>query len=329
MTFSNNYRRHAPEGMKLPDFDPHTVNAYEFAWGTMPLDIQNDGKLDLYYVGCLYGRGGGLFPISGTGPGRLLVNATSEDTHEPRFVDLTAEHHVFNISELQYDRLESEGYIYRKSPTQNWRKRDMSYSYDRGTWELQGPDISEKVTNQDMIQSSENGRAAVTADLNNDGFTDIIVRNKGGYDSRASNAVNLSTKIDGRSQVVPPPDNNYPSPTNYEPGSTRVFINNYTQNHWLKVALLDDSEGNFNRDAIGARVILNGKTLKVKRSGHGGFMSNKYLDLHFGLGQDSAHSIEVQWPDKERSVSRYDLPDLTNTTITISRTQGLVLESAR
>ena len=325
VSFANNQRRHAPAGLKLPDFDPDTINAYEFSWGGSSLDIQNDGRMDLYYVGCLYGRAGGLFPISGVGPGRLMVNVTGEVGGTARFADLTAEHHLFNIAEVRYDRLEEEGYIYRKAPAQNWRKRDMCYSYDRSSWVMQGPEIQEKVTNQDMIQSAENGRAAVAADLNGDGFLDLIVRNKGGYDSRLSTAVNLKVRMDGRAQVMPPHNNNYSSPTNYEPGSTRVFINDYQAGNWIKVRLSDES--GYNRDAIGARVIVNGKNAQVLRVGNGGFLSNKTDHLIFGLGDDVARTIEIHWPDKQRSVTRHQLNDLRNTTISISKKGGVQHES--
>lgn len=325
VTFSNNQRRHAPDGLKLPPFDPDTINAYEFAWGSMSLDIQNDGLLDLYYVGCLYGRGGGLFPVSGTGPGRLLVNATGKPGGSARFVDLTAEHHLFNIHEMRYDKLETDGYIYRPAPSQNWRKRDMCFSYDRGNWVLQGPGIQERITNQDMIQAAEAGRAAVAADLNGDGFADLLVRNKGGYDSRSSSAKNLRVQIDNRSEVLPPHNNNYPAPTQFEPGSTRLFINNYKANHWLKIRLLD--EENFNRDGIGAKVVINDSLMLFKRVGDGGYLSNKSADLIFGLGSGSAHTIEIHWPDKQRTVTRHNLGKRHNSLITVSKQHGLLNES--
>jgi len=240
------------------------------------------------------------------------------------FADQTAEHHLFNIEELQYDRLRSEGYIWRRSPSQNWNKRDRVTSRDRSTWISQGRHIRERVTNQDLIQTSELGRGAISADLNGDGFLDLIVRNKGGYDSRSSTAVNLKTRIDGRVRVVPAHDNNYPTPTNFEPGATRVFMNTYKENHWLKVRLIDDGPGSFNRDAIGARVVVNGSGLRVKRAGDGSFGSNAMTDLAFGLGSDSARHVRVHWPDRSRSVSEFDLPDVTNKTITISKTRGLL-----
>ena len=323
VTIPNNYRRHAPKGLKLPPFDPDTINAYEFSWGATAFDVQNDGALDLYYIGCLYGRGGGLFPISGTGPGRLLVNVTTANT-EARFVDRTAEHHLFNIEELKYDRLASHGYVYRKAPQQNWGKRDMVYSYDRSNWALQGPSIQEKVTNQDMIQTAENGRAVVSADLNNDGYLDLILRNQGGYDSRNSQATNLKAIIDGRVQVIPAHNYNYPSPTNFEPGKTWMFVNTYNRNNWIRVRLLDDSPTSHNRDAIGARVIVNGRQLRVKRCGDGGFLSNCSTDLHFGLGQHTSSKIQIEWPDRQRTVTRVNLNAIKNRTVVISKTAGLL-----
>ncbi|MFQ5571591.1 MAG: FG-GAP-like repeat-containing protein [Rhodothermales bacterium] len=323
VTIPNNYRRHAPPGWSLPPFDPDELNAYEFSWGATSFDAQNDGRTDLYYLGCLYGRGGGLFPMSGTGPGRFFANAT-EPGGELRFADRTAEHHLFNIEELKYDRLESEGYVYRKAPRQNWRSRDMVYSYDRGNWAMQGPGIQERVTNQDMIQTAENGRAVVAADLNNDGYPDLLLRNQGGYDSRSSDARNLHVMMDGRPRVLPAHNYNYPSPTNYEPGNSRLFVNTYRKNNWLKVRLVDDTPGSYNGDAVGARVILNDRFLRIKRIGQGGFLSNSFEDLLFGLADGTAQSLVVQWPDKARSVTRITLDAVKNTTVVISKTHGLV-----
>ncbi|MDX1546007.1 MAG: VCBS repeat-containing protein, partial [Rhodothermales bacterium] len=47
-------------------FDPESIDPYEFTWGSTTIDVQNDGRPDLYWVGCLQGRGGGIFPIMGT-----------------------------------------------------------------------------------------------------------------------------------------------------------------------------------------------------------------------------------------------------------------------
>ncbi len=308
------------------DFDRNSLDACEFAWGSTAIDVQNDGRPDLYWVGCLYGRGGSVFPIMGTGPGRLLVNARRDDA-PLRFVDLTAEHHVLNIAEIEYDKLESEGVVYRKSPLQNWPKRSIVSSDDVSVWGMQGEDIASRVTNRDLIQASENGRAAIAADLNGDGFDDLLVRNAGGYDSRSSESKNLKARIGNEVHVTPAHDANFPSPTNFEPGSTRTFINTYGRRadakKWIKVQLLDDSQETHNRDAVGARVVINEKLLQVHRAGSGGFASNAYGPLLFGLGDTDATIIEVTWPSLGAPTTRVELPGYHNGTLTISRSKGV------
>ncbi|MEM7583082.1 MAG: CRTAC1 family protein [Acidobacteriota bacterium] len=318
----NNIRelRTLPNGLA---FDRDSLDPYEFTWGVTSFDVQNDGLNDFFYHGSLYGRGGGLSSILGTGPGRLFINAGIEDG-ALRLIDLTAEHHAYNISELEYDRLESDGYVYRRSPTKNWQKRDVVYSYDRSSWTQQGPSLQQHIANCDLIQTAESGRGAIAADLNGDGFRDLLLRNGGGYDSRSSTAKNLKIMKDGRPQVLPAHSYHYPVPTNFEPGSSRLFINRYREKNWLRVRLIDDSEGALNRDAIGAKAIINDRFLRVKRVGDGSFVSNRVEDLMFGLGDEAATSIEVRWPDKARTVSRIDLPSLARGTLTFSKTGGVV-----
>ena len=88
--------------------------------------------------------------------------------------------------------------------------------------------------------------------------------------------------------------------------------------------LIDDTPDGFNRDAIGARVIVNDQYLRVKRSGQGGFLSNTFEDLHFGLADGTAQTVTVHWPDKAQTVTTVSLERLSNTTVIISKTQGLV-----
>ena len=305
------------------EFDRNSIDACEFIWGTHVFDLQNDGALDIFVVGGLFGRGGGLLSLTGTNPGRLLVNVI-EDQETLKWIDLTAEHHLFNIQELQYDRLKSEGYIYRKAPLQNWNKRDTVYSFDRSVWTTQGLNIQEKVTNHDMIQTAEAGQTVIAADLNADGFIDLILRNLGGYDSRASTSKNLKMKTQSGTAVLPSHDYNYPSLTNFEPGHSPVFMNTYSQNHWLKIRLIDDSEKTFNRDAIGAKIVVNDRYLRVKRATQGSHVSNQLSDVHFGLGRETAKKIRIEWPDKGRTVQELKFANYKNVTLAISKTKGLI-----
>ena len=317
-------RSYAIKPQEQGSFDKLSLDPYELAWGAAALDVQNDGRLDLYWVGGLYGRGGGIMAVTGTGPGRLLVNATAPGS-DVRFVDQTAEHHVFNIMELDYTTLESDGYVSRRSPRLNWGKRDMVFSYDRSTWALHGPTVQSRIMNQDLIQTAENGRGVIAADLTGDGYPEIIVRNQGGYDSRRSNSVSLKARIDGTPRVQPAHDYNFPDPTNFEPGPTRLFVNRHNRNNWIKIRLLDDAPESYNRDAIGARVVVNGSIARTKRSGEGSFVSNQLTDLVFGLGPaGAATSVEIRWPDRDRTVSWFDLGPVHGVTLTISKRRGQV-----
>ncbi|MFT4975119.1 MAG: hypothetical protein ACI8S6_001006 [Myxococcota bacterium] len=321
---ANNIRpENIPKASFIEDytpFDPTSLDPYEFAWGMTPIDIQNDGRMDMYTHGCLWNRGGGVMAVIGTSPGRLLVNATPQGG-ELRFVDLTAEHHLFSILELQYDRLEDEGYVYRKAPQQNWKKRDWVYSYDRSVWTSQGVGIQERVTNNDLLQTAEFGKATVAADLNGDGFQDLLLTSMGGYDSRSSTNANLKVMIDGQPQVLPPPDNNYPTLTNFEPGLTRTFLNPYTDGGFVEVVLIGEG---YNLDAIGARVVVNDALMRVRRAGDGGFIGNTLAPLHIGLGEDSVETITVTWPDRAGSTTHLQVDQLRNGRIIISQAEGLV-----
>ena len=322
VTIPSNIQHMAYEMLRdLGRFDVDTMDPYEFAWGSATFDVQNDGLLDLYWVGGMATRGGSLRAI-GVNPGRLLVNAGA-DGSDVRFIDETAEHHIFNIELLDYESLE-DGYVSRRAPAQGWNKRDTVFSYDRSVWSSHGPMISERVTNQDMLRCSESGRAAIAADLDGDGYEDILVRNKGGYDSLSPDATNLMANIDGQARVIPTHHYSYPQATNYESGATRIWMNEYSGSRWLKVRLIDDG-GTYNRDAIGARVLVNDRWLRVMRAGEGSFVSNRLLPLHFGLGDELPRTVEVHWPDAARTVTLHELtPGTTDTTVTLRRSEGVV-----
>jgi hypothetical protein len=259
----------------------------------------------------------------GVNPGRLLINATRQsDLLE--FIDQTAEHHVFNILELQYDKLESHGYLYRKAPRQNWSKRDMVYSYDRSSMAINGPMLQKRSSFQDLIQTAEYGMSTLAADLNNDGYAELLVRNKGGYDSRQSNSQNLKIRIDGRAQVLPAHNNNFPTLTNYDPGSVRLFVNTYNENNWVKIRLVNDKKGQYNPNAIGARVMVNDRYLRVKRAGEGNYAANANVDLHIGLGKGAVEKVEVVWPGAHDDPQVYKVNKVSNQTVTISRTKGVL-----
>jgi hypothetical protein len=103
-------------------------------------------------------------------------------------------------------------------------------------------------------------RGSAFADLNNDGFMDIVVTS-----------------------------------LNQKP---RILINSADNgNHWLLLQLTGHKS---NRDAIGAKIKVttpSGRLLYNHVTVSVGFMSSSDRRVHFGLGQESrAASIEVRWP---------------------------------
>lgn len=327
VSMPNNVRTWSTQLLPKFRFDPDSLDAYEFCWGIWPFDVQNDGRLDLYWIGGLFTRGGGIFPITASNPGRLLVNATVSPDRL-RFVDRTAEYHLFNILHLDYSELDTKGRISRPSPSQNWGRRSVTYSTDLSVWGLIGPRINDKVSSHDLIQTSENGRSVVATDLNGDGFQDVILRNFAGYDSRSPHAKNLKTRINGKVVVLPPSDPNLPSATNFEPGSTRLFINTHSAStgggNWIDLELIDDTAGSFNRFAIGAKVIVNDRLLRVRHIG-GSFCGNAHEPLHFGLGKETARRVTIRWPDADLTVTHHDLKGVTNRKVVIRKSGALTL----
>jgi hypothetical protein len=103
-------------------------------------------------------------------------------------------------------------------------------------------------------------RGAAFADLNNDGFMDLVVTS-----------------------------------LNQKP---RILVNSADNgNHWLLLKLIGRKS---NRDAIGASVKLttpSGRTLYNHVTGSVGFLSTSDLRLHFGLGPETrAAELQIRWP---------------------------------
>jgi enediyne biosynthesis protein E4 len=137
---------------------------------------------------------------------------------------------------------------------ENKRQNDTMFENQRGRTFT---DVSEKLGRDFMFKGFQRGSAF--ADLNNDGFLDIIV-----------------TSLFER---------------------PRILINSASNsNNWLVLHLEGQ---NSNRDAIGTKVKVtttSGMTLYNHVSTSIGFISSSDKRLHFGLGSDKIRSVEIRWP---------------------------------
>lgn len=135
------------------------------------------------------------------------------------------------------------------------------YERDALFLNLQGKAFSD-VSGVSGIDSITDGRAAVFADFDNDGDSDVFL-----------------TTIQGPGHLL--------------------FRNNVGQsNHWVRLTL--EGGRDVSRDAYGAvvRMKTSAGTLTKIKAGGAGYLSQHDPRLLFGLGQDaSSHSIEVTWPN--------------------------------
>jgi hypothetical protein len=126
------------------------------------------------------------------------------------------------------------------------------------------------------------GDSVTTADIDGDGFLDLLVAS-GGSMGRSESL--LASKV----------------------GSYQLYRNLGNGNHWLQIDLVGKKS---NRDGIGARVELTVAGVRQTRIQDGGVHNSgqNFSRLHFGLEKNSsADSIVVHWPSGIRQELR-DVP---------------------
>lgn len=124
---------------------PTGLAAYDFGFGTVFFDFENDGDQDLYWLGAMSDRGEGpsghLFP----GAGRMLRgNGTGQ------FQDITVESRLLDVIGVDYQALENA------TPDFNPAQARISAAYH------------------------ENGKGLAKGDINGDGYVDLIGTNSNG-----------------------------------------------------------------------------------------------------------------------------------------------------
>jgi hypothetical protein len=263
------------------------LGAYEFGFGAVGFDYNNDTNDDLYWIGSL-GRPGQPFGAILDNPGRLLMG-TGPNT----FKDVTVGAHALDILRVNYANV----------------------------------DASLPLAPEDRIstQFHEDGRAVISDDLNNDGFPDLVLTNAGGFDSTLPEVPTLFPEIPNRlprmKVYTPGPififinegnDNNWLKVRLIGGMEAGDPVNSGKSNR--------DAVGTSLRATVRApegRKVL----VRTKRMGES-FMASTNSEVHFGLRQaDVVDTLEVLWPggrvDVFSNVS-------ANQTITIKEGQGIV-----
>ena len=175
------------------------------------------------------------------------------------------------------------------------------------------------------------GWGAMFADVDNDGYPDLLVTNGHVYPEVDSAALGSSfkeprflywnqgngkfkdmSKVSGPGLTQPFSGRGLAVADLFNDGRLEVLVNNLSDlplllvneakgvNHWLGVRLIGTVS---NRSAIGARVVVHGSKrnwVDEVRSGSS-YNSSNELRLHFGLGNETKiTSVEVRWPNGAR-----------------------------
>lgn len=221
------------------------------AMGADAKDYDNDGFVDIFYNN-LMGQTWALFHNQ---RGRFFRYVSPSE----KIVGLSQHYSGWSNGFIDYD---NDGWkdIYSANGdidnlTTGSAQHDTMFENQGGK---QFVDVSEELGADFLRRGYQRGSAF--ADLNNDGFLDIVVT-----------SLNEKPRI-----LVSSADNG---------------------NHWLLMKLIGRKS---NRDAIGAKVKVttpSGRTLYNHVTGSVGFMSTSDLRVHFGLGSENrAATIEITWP---------------------------------
>ena len=239
---------------------PTGLGAYDFGYGTTFFDYDNDGKQDLYWLGSE--------PARGEGPGGEILQSAGRMLRgdgRGAFEDITVRAHLLDILDVDYSVLDPNDARFDRDA----QRIDAAYH--------------------------ENGKGLAHADLNGDGYVDLI-------------GVNSSGPIWTVSGV--PGDTARPAA-----GTVFVWLNGGGDNHWitlrLKGRMAIDGTGS-NADGIGARVFVrttqpngDGPLVQVQEVRAGSsYLSMDSIDLEFGVGSSTVvNEITIHWPSgREQSL---------------------------
>ena len=280
-------------------------------YGTIWIDYDNDGLLDMFIAKC---RGG-----SGTAKINELwrnkgMNAQGKYEYEEASnnpgVNLHDPVQTWSAAWADFDNDGDMDVYVGASSTSDGPSKLMRNNGD-GTFT--------DVTNGSGVNTAGLGIENVAADFDNDGFADILTTG-GILFGNGDLTFNLFT--------IDMPPNGAVGDVNND-GFLDVFVgtlytNSGNSNNWIKITTVGkgyETQGLSNRNGIGARVEIStgsgiNEVIQIRdvRSGEG-FRYMGSLNTHFGIGQESSiNYIRVKWPSG--IVDQINNPDI-NTHIII------------
>ncbi len=299
------------------DFSTNPASDMSGNYGSVMIDFDNDGDLDIFVAHCRQGLNDPADPRRWNA---LYVNdGTNHYTNQTDAFGLT--------------------------------NHNQSWSMDFGDWDNDG-DLDAIVVNHDSpMQFYENdgtghyteisdGGLNITGfllqchfeDFDNDGFLDIVIAGgsqfilHGNGDGTFNPTAALTTSgtqlhsfalgdlnNDGFMDVWGSYGSGYTTP-NYNKVD-KLWLNNGNSNHWLNVRLTGVQS---NRDAVGARVTLTtalGTQIREVRSGESYGLTNTGM-CHFGLGANTTvETMTVKWPSGQVDTYQNITADQTLTVV--------------
>ncbi len=295
-----------------------SLTGLEFTWSAPSFDVDNDGDLDIYLAGAL-SRGNDNFLGDWSGnPGRMLINESSINNF--KFVDRTLEYRLLDVTDFDYGHTPPR----RPSPGTGWHKRDYIYLDDTDSFAGSGLEASKSKV-RDIFRMHEAASNAQEADLNSDGYMDLIVTHLAGYNSLSPKASNLKTEFAGRVLAIPAPNKVINPPTDFQEGHTSVYINSGAPRdknpNWVKIKLIDPA--GYNHEGLGSRIVVNNK--HSRRYAIGGSFGSVTEGFHVGLGDSEAATVDVYWSSGNMAVQNIKLGyPVSNRVICIDRKRGEV-----
>ncbi len=275
-------------------------------YGSIWIDYDNDGDLDLYIAKC---RLGVTNPMDGRRV-NLLFRNNGDGTYTEVGVAAGLVPYAQSWS-AGFEDLDNDGDL-----------DCVVVNHDKSSniYENNGDGTFTEITATSGIAADLNsmgsgGIQIIMKDFDNDTFVDLFITSRGGeHKLYRNNGDKTFTKVespfptsgriqsaavgdlnnDGFVDVIAGFGSNYNSPSNSK--ADMLFLNSGNTNHWSQILLIGNPS---NINGIGARIEIYGawgKQIREVRSGESYGIMNS-LKTHFGLGDNtSITKIVVRWP---------------------------------